>query len=305
MNSISRSLIAASLAFCISAGTPVVSRAEDPPAPASKEALNAADALFTAQDWSGAEAAYGTLTKSNPKGPMIWFRYAFSLHAQGKFAPAADAYRKAVEFPQIRPLAGYNLACALAKLGDKEAAFAALSDALDAGFGDIGTLESDPDLASIRDDPRMAELIRKANPISSQAKEFAFWVGDWNVYNPAGQQVGTNLIESRENGCLIVENWTNMTKNTGTSFNFIDPVDRRWRQIWVDPGGSVIRYEGEIKDGVMMFEGTNTSGRGTTVRTRMSFTPNEDGTVRQFIEHSKDEGATWEVYFDGIYKRKT
>lgn len=304
MTHISRPIIAAALAFAFAFVSPSVSHAQDSPAATSNEAFAAADALFTAQDWPGAEAAYLALTKVKPNGPMLWFRYGFSLHAQGKFAPAAEAYRKAAEFPQVRPISEYDLACALARLDDKEGAFGALERAVAAGFGDVGTMESDADLASLRDDPRMTALLKKANPIAIQAKEFAFWVGDWNVYNPQGQQVGTNLIESREKGLLIVENWSNMNNNTGTSFNFIDPSDRRWRQIWVDPGGSVIRYEGEFKDGAMMFSGTNTSGQGVVIQTRMSFTPREDGTVRQFIEHSKDNGATWEIYFDGIYKKK-
>lgn len=66
--------------------------------------------------------------------------------------------------------------------------------------------------------------------------------------------------------------------------------------------GNLAKLEGEIKDGVMRFAGVpGTSGPGT--RTRMSFTPNPDGTIRQLWESSADEGKTWTPLFDGIYRR--
>ncbi len=40
------------------------------------------------------------------------------------------------------------------------------------------------------------------------------------------------------------------------------------------------------------------------VRHRISWTPGEDGSVRQLWEASKDGGATWNVLFDGLYVRK-
>jgi len=302
MKSFARHLFIATLALFLATTSPEIARAQDAPPPATQAQLQGADALFTAGDWEASESAYAALTKANPNGPMLWFRYAFALQMQGKYEPAIEAYRKSAKAPQLQGISEYNIACAEARLGDKEAAFSALARAVEGGFSDIDTMESDTDLASMREDPRMEELLKRANPVADQAKEFAFWVGEWDVFNAQGQQLGTNRIESRENGCLIVENWSNMAKNTGTSFNFIDPVDRRWRQVWVDPGGTVVRYEGEIKGGAMHFAGVNTSRSGAQFLTRMSFTPNEDGTVRQFIEHSRDDGATWQVYFDGIYR---
>ena len=34
---------------------------------------------------------------------------------------------------------------------------------------------------------------------------------------------------------------------------------------------------------------------------RMTFTPRDDGSVRQFLEESTDGGKTWSVWFDGRY----
>jgi hypothetical protein len=36
----------------------------------------------------------------------------------------------------------------------------------------------------------------------------------------------------------------------------------------------------------------------------MTFTPGSDGSIRQVWKQSTDDGKTWKVEFDGIYKRK-
>ncbi len=54
----------------------------------------------------------------------------------------------------------------------------------------------------------------------------------------------------------------------------------------------------------MHFEGDHHYPGGNHELFRMTFTPRDDGSVRQFIEQSKDEGKTWYVWFDGIYEKK-
>jgi hypothetical protein len=45
---------------------------------------------------------------------------------------------------------------------------------------------------------------------------------------------------------------------------------------------------------------------GSTLRHRLSFRANPDGTVRQLWETSADGGTTWTTSFDGLYtKRKS
>lgn len=53
----------------------------------------------------------------------------------------------------------YNLACALALTGRIDEAFRTLAEAIAAGFADRETLASDPDIASLRDDPRFTTLM--------------------------------------------------------------------------------------------------------------------------------------------------
>jgi adenylate cyclase len=56
----------------------------------------------------------------------------------------------------------YNFGCALAVLGDTEGALKMLQPALERRKGGLGMIEVDPDLESVRDDPRFQEMMAKA-----------------------------------------------------------------------------------------------------------------------------------------------
>jgi L-ascorbate metabolism protein UlaG (beta-lactamase superfamily) len=93
----------------------------------------------------------------------------------------------------------YGAACCFALAGDRERAFAALDAAVDAGFRNLGNLEADEDLASLRGDARWAALtarvkagrdhaLRDANPELRQmfdddqaARRVAYEKIDWSV----------------------------------------------------------------------------------------------------------------------------
>jgi tetratricopeptide (TPR) repeat protein len=270
-----------------------------------------ADALYGAQKWAEAATAYEAITKSEPQNARAWYRLGYALHALGKFEPAVAAYLHAVEINH-HPVAMYNLACAYARLGDKDNAFAWLTKSLNAGFPNPSGINSDTDLAALRDDARFKEVTtladRLARPCESlpEYKQFDFWVGSWSVEDTQGHAVGTNLISRLEQGCMLMENWTGLQGGTGKSINFYDAATRRWRQTWVSSTGNVNEYQGEFKDGAMRFEG-KLSGRGgsSTALLRLTFFNLGADRVRQFSESSADGGKTWSVNYDFIYKRQT
>lgn len=134
-------------------------------------------------------------------------------------------------------------------------------------------------------------------------RDFDFWLGQWDVtMRSSGESVGTNRITSIEQGCAIQENWTSRRGTTGMSLNWYDPTRQVWRQIWVAVPGYVIDIEGGLKDGDMVLEGTITTyGDGSTERIRGRWTPNDDGTVRQFFEQYSTEDESWQPWFDGLY----
>jgi len=60
------------------------------------------------------------------------------------------------------PVTLYNMACALALLGKKDEALAALDSAVQAGFTDVAHMKQDTDLDSLRGEKKYQEIIEKA-----------------------------------------------------------------------------------------------------------------------------------------------
>ena len=133
-------------------------------------------------------------------------------------------------------------------------------------------------------------------------RQFDFWVGSWNVFNPAGQQVGTNTIDRTLDGCALHEQWKSAGRHWGFSYNIYDRSSGKWHQSWVDNGGLLLLIEGGLENGKMVLSGT-TQGTQGSVLNRITWTPVATDSVRQLWETSTDEGKSWSVAFDGMYVR--
>ena len=137
--------------------------------------------------------------------------------------------------------------------------------------------------------------------------DFDFWVGEWNVYSNDEERtfLGSNSITRQHKNCLIMENWTSAQGGDGRSMNYYDPVEDQWRQLWV-AGGYSIDYAGGLDDnGSMVLTGKiNDYKTGQSNKFRGTWTPNPDGSVRQFFEQFDPEEKQWTVWFDGHYVRK-
>ena len=82
--------------------------------------------------------------------------------------------------------------------------------------------------------PPTLAMAGEQGPCSSDTyRAFDFWVGDWQVHTPNGQLAGTNRITVDESGCLLTEHWRGSRGATGQSYNFYDPGDDQWHQLWV------------------------------------------------------------------------
>jgi predicted esterase len=78
--------------------------------------------------------------------------------AQKKYDVAAEKCRKQMALVPKHPNPPYNLACALARLGKKEDALAALAKAVELGFDDADHMKVDEDLASLREEKDFARI---------------------------------------------------------------------------------------------------------------------------------------------------
>lgn len=135
-------------------------------------------------------------------------------------------------------------------------------------------------------------------------KAFDFWVGEWEVFNPAGQKLGTSSITREESGCLIVEHWTSARGNNGQSYNFYDPSRQQWRQVWASPT-ELTDYAGNLNaKGEMVLEGDLQQAGGYGGRSRGTWTKNADGSVRQRFENYDAAKSAWVENFNGLYKKQ-
>lgn len=132
-------------------------------------------------------------------------------------------------------------------------------------------------------------------------RQFDFWIGDWEVRNPDGEVVGHNTIERILNGCALRESWRGKQGSVGYSFNTYDQSAGEWHQTWVDANGMLLRLDGGLVNGRMVLRGEMPTRDAGMAKTRIIWTPKDDGTVRQHWEASKDGGKTWETVFDGHY----
>ena len=137
-------------------------------------------------------------------------------------------------------------------------------------------------------------------------RAFDFWVGDWKVSDRAsGKYAGDNSISEIEGQCALMEDWQGQGGSTGKSVNYYNPVTGKWRQIWVSAGAYSLDIEGGMKDGSMVLTGTIWYyARAQSAPFRGTWTPNKDGSVRQFFEQYDSEKQAWQPWFDGLYERK-
>ena len=138
---------------------------------------------------------------------------------------------------------------------------------------------------------------------SALHRQFDFWLGLWDVTDPAGKFAGTNRIELVDGGCALYENWSSGGGGyTGRSLNSVGSDDR-WHQTWVDTSGARLELAGALVDRKMVLEGDSPPSKAgePPVKNRITWTPQAGGNVRQLWEASSDGGKTYATAFDGLY----
>ena len=136
---------------------------------------------------------------------------------------------------------------------------------------------------------------------------FDFWIGDWDVYAKTGTLIAHSKVEKIVN-CAISETYDQFMNRMGQkadyhgrSISSYVPTDKGWQQYYVDTGGTAATLKGAASGGSMVFMGKDEE----SATTRMTLTPNADGSGRQFGERSTDDGKTWQLTFDFTYKKRT
>lgn len=149
--------------------------------------------------------------------------------------------------------------------------------------------------------PAAGELTPEECTAGPHRRAFDFWVGRWTVRSEEGEALGRSHVRRVSGGCALLESWTSENGTTGTSLNFYDPEAGHWVQVWVGGNGLRLRLEGGVRGNAMVLEGTRTRDC-EQLRDRITWTPSEEGTVRQTWEISTDGGRTWSTSWEGIYR---
>lgn len=138
-----------------------------------------------------------------------------------------------------------------------------------------------------------------------QSNQFDFWVGNWNVYDTLGNIVGENRIKKQYENCLIQENWVSSGANKGTSYNYFNPKDSLWNQLWIDNQGSILNLKGKFEEDKMVLSSDLISGNKIPYYyNQISWSKKEDGSVHQVWKILNENHEVIQLAFYGIYRKK-
>lgn len=122
--------------------------------------VRAAEKAADAKDYPAAAAAWDKVVARNPDNGTYWLALAQASYSAKDYRPSIAAYEKALElragFPAV---AAYNIACSYALMGEKKAALKGFEKAMALGYRNPTAAGNDPDLKSLRDEPKFRDLV--------------------------------------------------------------------------------------------------------------------------------------------------
>lgn len=272
--------------------------------------LQTGEALIQQAKWAEAAAVFEELTRADARDSAAWAGLGLANFNLGRIDAASAAYEKAVALDPASARGIVGVARVAIARGETKNAIAALTRARDANIpvGQFIRTSTGYD-ALVKKDPEFAKFVDTLRPCAgAEYRQFDFWLGEWDVFNPAGQKIGRNVITSTNDGCVVYEDWRDARGGTGNSFNFYESKTKRWHQFWVAstgnstplsaaPDGTPMPMSGGLVNGAMVLQ----SPAGVKPLNRWTWSKVEGGKLRQHAEQSDDGGATWRTVFDGTY----
>lgn len=154
------------------------------------------------------------------------------------------------------------------------------------------------------------------------AREFDFWIGEWDVANrhrnPEKPEddtwyetgLGTDRVHAILDGCAIVEHWDgalSFAHVRGFSVRAWDPEKRAWVLVlnWPSPRGPFFSVlEGGFEDGIGRFYNEVTGPDGNPVRVRYTFSDIGPDRLRWTGARSTDGGRAWRGFWRMEFRRR-
>ncbi len=267
-----------------------------------------ADAAFMAKHFKDAAELYADVLEDQPLNGKAWFRLGFAQNSLGEYAKSSTSFEKSYTTGFMPVISMYNVACGYARVGDKAKALFWLQKIADSGYRDVNQLMKDADFDSIRNEPKFAQIMDQikgnAAPCEKAAEhhQFDFWVGEWTVAAPGGQEAGKSKVERVVDQCALVETWWGAMGGNGKSINLYNSNLKKWQQFWVDSSGVSTLYTGERVGNEMRFT-ADINREGKALKKKMTFFNVDADRVRVVGESSADEGKTWKMEYDLTYVR--
>lgn len=278
----------------------------------AQETLKAeAMSAFADGEYAKAKVKFEDYLETNSEDNQAWYMKGLSQIKLRKY-PQAKLSLEQAKLHGYSPISQihFNLAKCYAQMRKPASAVDQIKLANDNGFAQFNRLKSDVEFASVLMRSDFQEEIKRAMgnaypcTVNPNYSKFDFWVGSWDVFTLQGQKIGHNEITKSIGNCAVHESYTTGRAYVGQSINYYDPIHKKWRQHWVGSSGDIIDFlETDEYDAALQFVGPSMVGPGQVVLKRMTFTTNKDGTVNQLFEVSQDEGKTWAIEYDLIYRR--
>jgi hypothetical protein len=174
-----------STCLCLCAGEEPKKDAPKPPAPEANP-----------------ESVLGMLAKLRKQAAPLEAELSIKLR-NGDTAAAEQLCHKLIEEVPFAPNGYYNLGCILALRGQKDAAFEQLYQSAAHGFSDVAHIQADPDLVTLHDDPRFAELLKKSRAATPMLGQQI--VKPYVVTSREAWVEESNVSVDRETGLLRTE----------------------------------------------------------------------------------------------------
>lgn len=125
------------------------------------------------------------------------------------------------------------------------------------------------------------------------------------VFDTVEKKLGENSIVKLEDQCILSEHWRSTAGGTGRSFNYYDPSDSTWNQLWLDKQGTILKLKGKAESNSMILKSGWVQGQGgAKYYNRITWKKNEDESVLQLWEIMGPSDVVLSVAFKGIYRRK-
>ena len=296
-------LTSLSLALCLALA---------PSALAQDSVPSAADAraLVNAGRFEEAATAWKKRAEADTTDAQAAFFYAYSLHMGGDLERAHDAHIAAARFPQYTATALFNHACVHALRNEKDAAFQALGEAIEAGFNNASQLRTDSDMNNLRGDGRFeAALLRMdgKDPAKLAAlppeRRFDFYLGEWDMKKDGETEHYLSAVSAFDGKGLRVLSTEPDGSESAESLFLYDENAGVWRQVWVSVTGLVVTLEGSMEGDAMVLRMVSENGQPKTDGRSVFKNVDATGFVYEW-QQTKDDGQTWTTLATRVFARR-